>query len=171
MDSNIKFRGTILEMDDKLEQENLHKLSFYFRGVYHEQETIDGIIFFRDLMREGILSSNDEFQINRLIEGLEKIKRNDLVPLVKEYKKWYQYNMDPLKQDVNQHTQWPDNTLRLKEQDKDVSSSDNGDDANDGIFLTGIRKSGQDRERMYSSYSSSPRGKKRRKIGESAHSI
>lgn len=158
----------LLELEEKLTQQNLYRLGFYYNKDYEESESIDGVKFFRDLIREGMVYCNNECLINELIKGLEKIKRSDLIPKVEDYKiHWKIMDILAPKTFAQPHLLW-DKPLGGKEQEGTVSSSEEGMDecqkGMENVMIAGFKKSGSGVE-GYNTYAASPRGMKRRKIG------
>ena len=166
------FRGMLLELEESLTQQDLYKLGFYYNKDYEEGESINGLKFFRDLIREGAIYCNNESLINELITGLRKIKRSDFIPMIEDYMKHCgMMVMLAPKPFARPQLPWVKPTGG-KEQEETISSSeDSVDECQKGmetVMISGVKKSGSGVE-GYHTYAASPRGMKRRKIGKPFH--
>lgn len=164
------FRGMFLKLEVTLNQLDLHKLAFYYDKDYDKDETINGVEFFKDLIRECAICFTAE-SLNELNGTLKMIKREDLSSLVERYMTQWDFKIVPAAQTFLPTHLSQSKPLEGKEQEGTVSSSEEGSNSvedclkgMESVMISGFRKSGCGIE-GYRSYTASPRGKKR-KIGK-----
>ena len=158
----------LLKLEDSLTQQDLYRLGFYYNKDYEESESINGLKFFRDLIREGAIYCNNVSLINELIEGLRNIKRSDLIPMVEDYKTHCGMKVMPVPKPFARPQVKPTGG---KEQEETISSSEDGSNSMDecqkgmeSVMISGFKKSGSGVEGYYT-YAPSPNGMKRRRTG------